>query len=107
MAWLQLTKFNYRNLECNTIRGAYDGTLFPQNITETEVFNVYRKAFCRTLAITYSHAGRLNGLEAYWFTLADDAFENSLDDPKSSCYCLDNKCLKKGLGNITPCYYSK
>lgn len=59
------------------------------------------------MPIKYSHAGRLNGLEAYWFTLAADAFDNDIDDTKSSCYCTDNKCLRKGLGNITPCYYSK
>lgn len=102
-----IISFNCRSRECNNIRGAYDGTLFPKNISETEIFNVYRKAFCRILPIKYSHAGRLNGLEAYWFTLAADAFDNDIDDTKSSCYCTDNKCLRKGLGNITPCYYSK
>lgn len=30
-----------------------------------------------------------------------------MNDPESSCFCRGNKCLKKGLGNIRPCYYSK
>jgi hypothetical protein len=96
-----------RNTGCNTLRGGYDGTLFPQNISKTEVFKVYRKAFCRTLPIIYSKQGYVDGLEAYWFSLADDAFDSDENDPSSSCYCLKNKCLKKGLGNMTPCYYSE
>jgi hypothetical protein len=69
---------------------------------------VYRKAFCRTLPIEYSHTGELDGLEAYWFQLTDNAFESNADDPESTCYCDSNKkCLKKGLGKITPCYYSE
>ncbi|CAD7084816.1 unnamed protein product [Hermetia illucens] len=95
-----------KNTECNTLRGTYDGTLFPRNISKGEVFRVYRKAFCRTLPIVFSHSGSLNGIEAYFFKLSEDAFDNSLDNPKSSCYCTDKVCLKKGLGNMTPCYYN-
>lgn len=46
------------NKPCNTLRGAYDGILFPRNISKSEVFNFYRKAFCRTLPIKYSHASK-------------------------------------------------
>lgn len=48
-----------------------------------------------------------DGLDAYVFNLADNAFESDMDDPGSNCYCLNKQCLKKGLGDITPCYYSK
>lgn len=96
-----------RNSVCNTLRGAYDGTIFPQNISKNEEFRVYRKAFCRTLTIRFDHAGELDGLEAYFFKLAENAFDSDMDDPNSSCFCTETKCLKKGLGNITPCYYSK
>lgn len=99
--------FINRNSVCNTLRGAYDGTIFPQNISKNEEFRVYRKAFCRTLPIRFDHAGELDGLEAYFFELAENAFDSDMDDPNSSCFCTDTKCLKKGLGNITPCYYSK
>lgn len=68
---------------------------------------MYRKAFCRTLSIRFDHAGQLDGLDAYFFELAEDAFDTDKDDPNSSCFCEGSKCLKKGLGNITPCYYSK
>lgn len=92
---------------CNTLRGTYDGTLFPQNISQNEEFRVYRKAFCRTLPIRFDHAGEIDGLQAYYFELAENAFDSDIDDPTSSCFCSKGKCLKKGLGNITPCYYSK
>ena len=87
--------------------GAYDGSLFPQNISQNEVFRVYRKAFCRTLPIKFTHTGKQDGLDAYWFALADNAFDDDIDDETSSCYCNSGQCLKKGLGNITPCYFSK
>ncbi|CAO1422491.1 unnamed protein product [Diamesa tonsa] len=95
------------NIECNTLRGCYDGTLFPKSIKKNETFKVYRKAFCRTLPIKYTHSGEHNGIEAYWFSLADNAFDDSEVDPASMCYCnKGKKCMKRGLGNITPCYYN-
>lgn len=82
--------------------------MFPRNIQKNETLKLYRKAFCRTLPIHFSHSGKHNGIEAYWFKLADNVFDDSLDDPESMCYCRGEKtCMKKGLGNITPCYYSK
>ncbi|XP_055381260.1 scavenger receptor class B member 1 [Condylostylus longicornis] len=96
----------YGNSECNTLAGTYDGTLFPRNITEGETFRIYRKTFCRTLPIVYSHPGEVDGVEAYFFKLADNAFDSNIDDPQSSCFCRRGVCLRKGLGNITPCYYN-
>lgn len=94
--------------QCNTLQGAYDGTLFPKNISRNEKFKVYRKAFCRTLPIHYDHSGLQYGIEAYWFKLSENAFDDSLDDPETMCFCnKDRTCMKRGLGNITPCYYSK
>lgn len=97
----------FSRTNCNSIHGAYDATLFPRNITKGETFRIYRKAFCRTLPISYSHPGVVNGIEAYHFKLSSTAFDSDLHDPETSCFCKGNKCLKKGLGNMTPCYYSK
>lgn len=73
-----------------------------------EKFKFYRKAFCRTLPIQFVQSGKQYGYDAYWFKLADNAFDDSLDDPETKCYCRGEKtCMKRGLGNITPCYYSK
>ncbi|KAG4067259.1 hypothetical protein HA402_000250, partial [Bradysia odoriphaga] len=95
-----------KNTMCNTLRGTYDGTLFPQNISQNEEFRVYRKAFCRTLPIRFDHAGEIDGLQAYYFELTENAFDSDVIDPSSSCFCPKGKCLRKGLGNITPCYYN-
>lgn len=92
---------------CNRLQGAFDGSLFPKNISKTDSYRVYRKAFCRTLPILFDHESKLYGLDAYNFKLSTDSFDSDMDDPNSSCFCLNNKCLKKGLGNITPCYYSE
>ena len=53
-----------------------------------------------------SLSGKLNKIDAYWFALSDGAFDDSLDDPDSKCYCEKKQCLRRGLGSITPCYYS-
>lgn len=86
-----------RNSACNTLQGAYDGTLFPKNISHNEKFKVYRKAFCRTLPIHYSHSGKQYGIDAFWFKLSDNAFDDSLDDPDTMCFCSKEKtCMKRG-----------
>lgn len=95
------------NNRCNTLRGSYDGTLFPKNLSKTETFKIFRKAFCRTIGLHYSHSGKQYGIEAYWFSLPENAFDDHLDDPETQCYCGNDKiCMKRGLGNITPCYYN-
>ncbi|KAM7363506.1 lysosome membrane protein 2 isoform 2-T2 [Cochliomyia hominivorax] len=100
------TNSNKNITNCNSIHGTFDGILFPRNITKGETFRIYRKAFCRTLPIVYSHPGTLDGIEAYHFKLHEKAFDSDLNDRDSSCFCVNKKCLKKGLGNITPCYYN-
>ncbi|XP_035902734.1 scavenger receptor class B member 1 isoform X2 [Anopheles stephensi] len=95
-----------RNTPCNTLQGSYDGSVFPRNISKTEVFKVYRKAFCRTLPIAFEREGEVDGIKAYWFSIQENAFESSVDDPYTSCYCKSNQCLPKGLGDLSPCWYN-
>lgn len=86
----------------------FDGSLFPKNVTKMEKFKMYRRAFCRVLPIYYSHSGSLFGLDAYWFELSENAFYDRLEDPDTKCFCeTPGNCLRKGLGNISPCYYSE
>lgn len=93
------------NTACNTLRGSYDGTLFPKGFAED--FRVYRKAFCRTLQMKHVESGRENGINVEWFKFDEHAFKNDVHDPESSCYCSDQQCLKQGLSDISPCYYSE
>ncbi|XP_055847864.1 lysosome membrane protein 2 [Episyrphus balteatus] len=94
------------NTACNTLQGSFDGTLFPKNMSRGDTFRVYRKAFCRTLPVIYSHPGTLDGVDAYFFKLAEYAFDTNASDSQTACFCKDKMCLKKGLGKITPCYYN-
>ncbi|XP_055922794.1 lysosome membrane protein 2 [Eupeodes corollae] len=94
------------NTACNTLKGSFDGTLFPKTMTQGDTFRVYRKAFCRTLPVIYSHPGSLDGVDAYFFKLAEYAFDTNISDPETACFCKDRMCLKRGLGRITPCYYN-
>uniref|UniRef100_A0A1B0EZM8 Uncharacterized protein n=1 Tax=Phlebotomus papatasi TaxID=29031 RepID=A0A1B0EZM8_PHLPP len=98
--------FENENTECNTLRGTYDGGIFPKKFKKNEQFNVFRKAFCRKMKIEYVNSNRLGFLPSSWFQLANDAFYSSHDDPDSECYCREKQCLKKGLGDISPCYYN-
>lgn len=93
------------NTACNTVRGSYDGTLFPKGFAED--FRVYRKAFCRTMQLKHEQSDRVNGINVEWFKFDERAFHNDANDTESSCYCDEKKCLKQGLSDIAPCYYSK
>jgi scavenger receptor class B, member 1 len=90
------------------IQGAFDGTLFPRHFNTKDNFLVYRKAFCRKIAIEYSHTAKIKDIEAHWYKPTINTFDDKIDDPESMCYCSEDKtCLKRGLGNIKPCYYSE
>ncbi|GAB0093081.1 scavenger receptor class B member 1 [Sergentomyia squamirostris] len=99
-------RFQEENTQCNLLRGTYDGGIFPKRFRKNEQFSIYRKAFCRKMKIEYFHSSRLGLLPASWFHFAKDTFYNSHDDPDSECYCRNKKCLKQGLGDISPCYYN-
>uniref|UniRef100_A0A1A9WGN3 Scavenger receptor class B member 1 n=1 Tax=Glossina brevipalpis TaxID=37001 RepID=A0A1A9WGN3_9MUSC len=102
--WTSGRKQNLTN--CNRVYGTFDGSLFPRDIERGEILRIYRKTFCRTLPIVFTHPSTINGIEASNFKLHEKSFSSDLDDADSSCFCKNRKCLKKGLGNITPCYYN-
>lgn len=72
------------------------------------IFRVFRKAFCRTLPIIFrKEVVTESGLPGYLYTLADDFADPPDQNPDNLCYCRKMKtCLKKGLSDLTPCYYS-
>lgn len=96
-----------RKNKCNTIRGSYDGTLFPKDLMLGEEFKLYRKAFCRTLRIKAVNETSVYGIKTLRFSLADDAFDDSMNDTGTACFCEKRKqCMRKGLGYIGSCYFS-
>lgn len=72
------------------------------------VFKVYRKAFCRALPIVFKkEVVTVQGLPGYLYVLKDGFADPPDQNPENECYCLNKKkCLKKGLMDLTPCYYS-
>lgn len=96
------------NLICNTIQGATEGIIFPSHLDKHVMFRVYRKAFCRTLPIIFKkEVFTESGLPGYLYTLTDDFADTPDQNPDNECYCRKMKtCLKKGLSNVTPCYYN-
>ncbi|EFN62240.1 Scavenger receptor class B member 1 [Camponotus floridanus] len=95
------------NSICNTIQGATEGIIFPPRMDKRAIFRVFRKAFCRTLPIKFKKEVKQDGLSGYLYTLTDDFAEPPDRNSDNECYCRKKKtCLKKGLCNLTPCYYN-
>ncbi|XP_012256013.2 scavenger receptor class B member 1-like [Athalia rosae] len=99
---------NPANTICNRLQGATEGTLLPPNLDKHAVFRVYRKAFCRTLPIEFvKEVTTESGLPGYEYSFAEDFLDPADTNPDNECYCRKmKKCLKKGLSDMTPCYYN-
>lgn len=90
------------------LQGATENLVFPTPIDKRATFKIFRKAFCRTLLMTFrKEVWTDDGLPGYLYNLTDD-FVNSADqNPNNECFCRKRKsCQKKGLLDLTPCYYS-
>ncbi|XP_066584676.1 scavenger receptor class B member 1-like [Prorops nasuta] len=96
------------NTICNRIQGATEGVVFPRNLDKHAVFRVFRKAFCRPLPIVFrKEVSTKSGLPGYLYSLSDDFLDPPEQNPENECYCRKmKKCLKKGLSDLTPCYYN-
>lgn len=97
----------FRNTICNRIKGATEGTLFPTHLNKKAVFRVFRKSFCRALPIVFRREVIASGLRGWEYSLSDDFLDTPDKNPDNECYCRKmDTCLKKGLSDLTPCYYS-
>ncbi|XP_011297796.1 scavenger receptor class B member 1-like [Fopius arisanus] len=95
------------NTICNQIRGATEGTLFPTDIDRDVVFRVFRKAFCRVLPIVFKSESYEQGLRVFEYKFADDFLDPPEMNADNECYCRKMEtCLKRGLSDLTPCYYN-
>lgn len=88
------------------LTGSHDGILFPRNVSKDTNYRLFRRTFCRTIPLEYSHSKSFRYVNTNVYELPANAFDGDLDDPRNACACKDNKCLRKGLGNMAPCYYS-
>ncbi|XP_043287176.1 scavenger receptor class B member 1 [Venturia canescens] len=99
---------NPANTICNRIQGATEGTLFPTNLDKNAVFRVFRKAFCRAFPIEFKDEVETDsGLTGWKYSLTDNFLDQPDVNPENECYCRKMKtCLKRGLSDLTPCYYN-
>lgn len=97
----------FRNSRCNKIRGATEGAVFPTHMDPNAVFRIYRKAFCRPLPIVFQRKVVHDGLPGNQYTLAENFADPPELNPENKCYCYKGECMKKGLMELTPCYYSE
>jgi len=89
------------------IQGATEGILFPSHLNKQAVFRVFRKAFCRALPVEFKKEVLSDGVPGYLYALTDNFADPPDQNPDNKCYCYKSKnCMKKGLINVTPCYYS-
>ncbi|KAB0800229.1 hypothetical protein PPYR_05969 [Photinus pyralis] len=92
---------------CNAVEGAFMGTLFPRHINKNDTFYLYRHAFCRTIPITFENVTTTqDGFEGYLFRVKRDFLATREENAENECYCISQKCLRKGLGDLSPCYYT-
>ncbi|XP_076687354.1 scavenger receptor class B member 1 [Andrena cerasifolii] len=96
------------NTICNRVRGTTEGELFPTNLDEHATFRVYRKAFCRAIPIEFKKKVWMeNGFEGYLYSMPDNFLDPPDQNPDNACYCKQlDQCPKKGLSDMTPCYYT-
>ncbi|KAH8409656.1 hypothetical protein KR222_000810, partial [Zaprionus bogoriensis] len=91
---------------CNRIWGGHDCTLFPRDMNENDTFYLYRRTFCRRLEVKFNRTLTFKGMDAVEFKMDPNIFDSDLQNENSSCFCKNNHCLKKGVGNVSPCYYN-
>ncbi|XP_058806100.1 scavenger receptor class B member 1 [Phymastichus coffea] len=99
-------KTNPANRKCNMLRGVYEGTVFPTHMDKRAQFRIYRKAFCRPLPINFVKETTKFGLSGYEYTLPDNFADRPDTNPDNECYCRHGECMKKGLLDMTPCYFN-
>ncbi|XP_054002361.1 scavenger receptor class B member 1 [Hylaeus anthracinus] len=95
------------NTVCNSIKGCTEGELFPSNLDKYATFRIFRKSFCRAIPIVFKKEVWLDGVNGYLYTVAENFLDPPDQNPDNGCFCWNkNKCLKKGLSDMTPCYYN-
>ncbi|XP_025831744.1 sensory neuron membrane protein 1 isoform X2 [Agrilus planipennis] len=86
--------------ECNEYHGT-DSTIFPPLLQKEEGIVAFSPDICRSLAAVFEKETFVKEVKVnkYTATLGDMSADDSL-----KCYCPEpNKCLKKGLMEITKC----
>ncbi|BES94147.1 CD36 family [Nesidiocoris tenuis] len=94
-----------RTSKCNSARGTTEGYLMPANLQPNSSFTIFRRAFCRPLPFVYvGQEITRQGYRAFRYSFPDNILDP--DNPDNKCYCKKDGCLKRGLSDLSPCYYN-
>lgn len=94
------------NSRCNLVEGSFEGTVYPPNMKDNSTFKLYRRAFCRPVPMNFeSRSLSKEGFDAVNFRVDQLFLATPEENPENACYCYQGKCLRKGLGSLSPCYY--
>ncbi|XP_025420985.1 lysosome membrane protein 2-like isoform X2 [Sipha flava] len=105
----QLMQLNGKSLlhpwktdECNTVGGS-DGMFFPRyEVQNGQNVNLFHKESCRKLPMTFRSRKKIkNGIIGHLYTLAHDAFNNSI--PENSCYNVGASPMPDGVFDMGAC----
>ncbi|XP_074084585.1 lysosome membrane protein 2 [Macrotis lagotis] len=101
LEWNGRRSLNWWSSEkCNMINGT-DGNSFHPLITKEEILYVFASDFCRSVYVTFSDIGSVEGIPSFRFTLPPEIFANNSDN---SCFCIPSgNCLGSGVLNVSVC----
>ncbi|XP_068948250.1 lysosome membrane protein 2 [Petaurus breviceps papuanus] len=86
--------------KCNMINGT-DGNSFHPLVSKDEILYVFASDFCRSVYLTFSDIGSVEGIPSFRFNLPPEMFANNSDN---SCFCIPpGNCLGSGILNVSVC----
>ncbi|XP_022127473.2 scavenger receptor class B member 1 [Pieris rapae] len=87
---------------CNTFEDAYEGIIYPPDLTEETPLRLYRNVFCRIFNLQYRDTRTMDyGPEVFHYTFSDDSYSNNTDN---ICLCKNEDCVN-GVSDISPCFF--
>ncbi|VDK64618.1 unnamed protein product [Onchocerca ochengi] len=91
-----------------------DGGLYKPLIEKTDVIYVFAPDICRSIHLTFAEEFEYKGIPAYRFTVMEDLLDPAVPGNEGFChddgrifFSEDEKCLPKGLLDLSHCYSGK
>ncbi|KAL4002602.1 CD36 family protein [Acanthocheilonema viteae] len=88
-----------------------DGGLYKPFIKKTDIIYVFAPDLCRSIHLTFAEEMEYDGIPAYRFTVKEDLLDPAVPGNEGFChndgkafFSEDEKCLPKGLLDLSHCY---
>ena len=88
-------------------RGGSDGFYYHENVSKGDRLHIFNRDLCHSLPMEFhEEVMNPNGIPAYRFRFASDAFDSPKVNPDNACFCNDGNCgTPSGVFNISRCQY--